>query len=157
MRKIFSKVQKHIWATHIQSIICVRVDWPQDVSVIEFQQHVVLAKLCLPGAVGLLHGQVLVHFFETLKTLCHVLVVDLGIERWGTLLTQMVSAVHVEACALLNQRHRVWTAQVLLDDVLLVRLRKSWGLKSVYNTCVTYSPIPSAAFQAVVKAFQITV
>lgn len=69
----------------------------------------------------------------------------------------MVSAVHVEACALLNQRHRVWTAQVLLDDVLLVRLRKGWGLKSVYNTCATYSPKPSAAFQEVWKAFQIIV
>ena len=36
------------------------------------------------------------------------------------LLAEVVSAVHVEACALLNQRHRVWAAQVLLGDVLKV-------------------------------------
>lgn len=34
-------------------------------------------------------------------------------------LTQVVSAVNVEACALLDQRHCVWAAQVLLSDVLL--------------------------------------
>lgn len=34
-------------------------------------------------------------------------------------LAQVVSAVNVEARALLDQRHCVWAAQVLLNDVLL--------------------------------------
>lgn len=65
-------------------------------------------------------GQVLVHFFETLEALCHVLVVDLGVESRDMLLAEVVSAMHMEACALLYQRHRVRAAQVLLDDVLWV-------------------------------------
>lgn len=36
------------------------------------------------------------------------------------LLTEVVSAVHMKACALLNQRYSVWAAQVLLGDVLWV-------------------------------------
>lgn len=34
-------------------------------------------------------------------------------------LTQVVSAMDVEASALLYQRHCVWAAQMLLNDVLL--------------------------------------
>lgn len=67
-----------------------------------------------------MHGQVLVHFFETLQALCHVLIVDLGIERYHRLLAEMMCAVHMEARALLNQHRSVWAAKVLLNYVLWV-------------------------------------
>lgn len=104
--------------TFYKSLCVLCVGWPKDVSIIEFQQHAVLAKLRLPWAVGVTCCQVLVHFFETLEALCHVLVVNLGIKRGHVLLAEVVSTVNMEACALLYQWHRVWAAQALLGDVL---------------------------------------
>lgn len=71
------------------------------------------------GAEGLLRGQVLVHLLQTLQALGHVLVVDLGVEGRHVLLAEVVGAVHVEAGALLDQRHGVGAAEALLGDVLL--------------------------------------
>lgn len=59
--------------THVYTLNVITTDlinhlwiWPQDVAIVEFQQHAVLAKLRLPEAVGVTCCQVLVHFFETL-------------------------------------------------------------------------------------------
>lgn len=79
------------------------MDAPQDVAIVEFDQHAVLAELRLPLAVGLPGCQVLVHFLQALETLGHVLVVYLGVERRHGLLAQVVCAVDVEAGALLDQ------------------------------------------------------
>lgn len=113
-------------------IVCDFMDWPQDVTVVELHQHAVLAELGLPGAVDVTCRQIFVHFFQTLQALCHVLIVDLGVERWNMLLAEMVGAVHVEARALLDQRHGVWAAQALLGDVLWVRERNGWS-----STCMS--------------------
>ncbi len=128
-------------SAYLMDHLCVfaSLNWPQDVTIVEFQQHAVLAELCLSGAVDVTRGQVLVHFFETLEALCHVLVVDLSIERWDMLLAEVVSAVNMEACALLDKWHGVWAAQVLLGDVLSVRQKKGWDSKSVFKTCRTIS------------------
>ena len=91
---------------------------PQGVSLVKVEEHVVQPELGLPRAVDLALRQVLVHLLQALQALGQVLVVDLGLERPHALLAQLVGAVHVEACALLDQRHRLGAAEVLLDDVL---------------------------------------
>ena len=91
---------------------------PQGVALVEVEQHVVEPELGLPRAVDLALRQVLVHLLQALQALGEVLVVDLGLERHHALLAQVVGAVHVEARALLDQRHRRGAAEVLLDDVL---------------------------------------
>lgn len=91
---------------------------PQDVTVVELEQHVVLPELGLSGAVDAACVQVLVHLLQTLQTLGHVLVVNLGVKGRHVLLAELVGAVHVETSALLDQSHRVGATQVLLGNVL---------------------------------------
>lgn len=78
-------------------------------------------------------SQVLVHFFQTLQALGHVLVVDLGVKRRQLLLAQVMCTVHVEARALLYERHGVGAAQALLGDVLLVEEKDGLDVLDVWS------------------------
>lgn len=74
---------------------------PKNITIVEFEQNAVLPELCLFGAVHILGGQVLIHLFQALEALGHVLIINLGIKGHHRLLTQMVGTVDVEASAFL--------------------------------------------------------
>lgn len=101
-------------------------DAPEDIPLVEVEQHVVALELGLAGAGHAPAPQVLVHLLQALQALGHVLVVDLGVEGRHGLLTHEVSAVDVQPGTLLDQGHGRGVAQVLLRDVLAASKRDSY-------------------------------
>lgn len=75
---------------------------PQDVPLVEIEQNVVALEFSLTGTEDAPAPQVLVHLLQTLQTLGHVLIVDLGIKGGHGFLTHEVGTVDVKPRALFN-------------------------------------------------------